>query len=209
MAKKVNMFTADKAMSDRVAEFMRCKVWGITLKTRLRKEIGELETKIANVKNLKGSILDKGDAIEKMIVGYQEEIKAAEEKCEKQLEEEAKFDYTENDNKFFKAYKAAENRDGVTAAVREWCECKEYHLDIADTTFLDNIVEAISGARKLGASAIIRSEAKKFTNDKRSKGDILAILYGRLAEKMLEAGTLKAEKIPEDIRAYYAPKKNK
>ena len=41
MSKKVDLFKADKAMSERVAAFMRVNVWNITLKARLEKAMKE------------------------------------------------------------------------------------------------------------------------------------------------------------------------
>lgn len=205
MGKKVDMFQASKEMGTRVSEFMRTQVWGITLRTRLRKEVEGLEAKIGNLETLKGSILDDGDKLKVLAEQYQSEIEEKKEKVAQQIEDEATFTFTKADNEFFSAYKKADSRSGVGEAIKGWTET--YNLKLDDTDFLEVLVEAISGSSRLGASGIIRSGATKFTKDKRSKKDVLIVLYGKLAEKMLAVGTLKPEQIPEDIRKAYAPKK--
>ena len=207
MSKKVNMFQADKEFSARVNEFMRCKVWNITLKTRMRKEVEGLEVKIQNVESLRGSIIDDGDKIDQMKAAYREEIAATEKKYQEQLEQEAKFDYTDADRLFYKAYSAAKDTADVLKALQEFCGT--YGLTITDTNFEQELLDIIGGGARLGASAIIRSKATKFTKDKRSKVDVLTLLYGRIAEKMLEAGTLKPQDIPADIAKAYAKKSSK
>ena len=208
---KVDFFKADKSMSTRVADFMSKKVWGITLKSRLTREIRGLEDKIANLEKLRGSILDKTDEdgnntldLQKKEFEAQSEVKQNELKA--QLEAEAKFEFTDNDNRFFKAYKSAKTDKEVKDAIIGWFE--EYKLDVKGTTTLDNLADAISGSRRANSKTVIRSNATQFTNDKRTKGDVLGVFYGRLSELMLAVGTLKATAIQEDVREFYAPKKN-
>ena len=114
--------------------------------------------------------------------------------------------YNEEDKTFYKEYKAATNNEGIKKAVQTFCE--SYHLQIANTDFLDELTICVSGVKKASASTLIKSGAKQFTQT-RSKGDVLCVLYGRLAEKMIEAGTLKTQNIPADVRDAYAKKNNK
>ena len=76
-----------------------------------------------------------------------------------------------------------------------------------DNDIVASIYDAISGKKRASASTIIKSGAKQFVDVKRSKGDVVGLLYGTLAERMLEVGTLKATEIQEDVREFYAPKK--
>ena len=202
---KVNMFTADKMMSERVVEFMRCKVWGIVLKKRYQLNVEKIQQKIAILEESRGDNTLTDEQVDELIAKGEEQIVELTEAHKKQLEEEAKFIYLDIDNQFFKAYKSAEDNKALKNAVIFFCD--NWGLKVEKTSFLDDLCETISGRRKLGASAIIRSEAKKFTDAKRTKGDVLALLYGRLAEKMIEVGTIKPQSIPEDIREAYAPKK--
>lgn len=205
--KKTDLFKADKVMAERVAEFMRTKVWGITLKARFKKEEEETIASINGLKNLDGSVLaDKGEESIKALENHLVEL---EEKLNNQLKEEASFDFTDNDKTFYKGYKSAQSEEEVINAIIGWFAT--YNLTVTkDNDIVITIANAISGSKKASATTIIRSGAKQFTDDKRSKGDVIGLLYGKLAERMLEVGTLKAEAIQEDVREFYAPKnKNK
>ena len=202
--KKTDLFKADKVMAERVSEFMRTKVWGITLKARFKKEEEQTLASINGLKNLDGSVLaDKGEESIKALEKHLEELA---EKLSKQLEEEAKFDFTDNDKNFYKGYKSAQTEEEVINAIIGWF--KVYNLEVSkDNDIVISINDAISGSKRASASVIIRSGATKFTDAKRSKGDVIGLLYGTLAERMLEVGTLKATEIQEDVREFYAPKK--
>ena len=202
--KKTDLFKADKVMSERVADFMRTKVWGITLKARFKKEEETILASIEGLKKLDGSVLaDKG---KDSISALEEKLDELADKLSKQLEEEAKFDFTDNDKNFYKGYKSAKTEEEVCNAIIGWF--KTYNLEVTkDSDIVISILDAISGKKKASASAIIRSNAKKFVEDKRTKGDVVGLLYGTLAERMLEVGTLKPTEIQEDVREFYAPKK--
>ena len=202
MVNKVDFFKASKTMSERVASFMRVKVWNITLKARLEKAIKESEQRIDTLMGLsKETGRDYADAIadiEALVVKAKEDYKSA-------VEEGEKFEYTENDKNFYTKY--ADGKSDTTEAIIGWF--KEYGLDVdANTNIVLDIEAAIAGSRKLGARAVVRANAEKFTDDVRTKGDVMTLFYGKLAEAMMSAGTLKAEAIPEDVRDFYAPRKN-
>lgn len=202
--KKTDLFKADKAMSERVAEFMRTKVWGITLKARFKKETEETLASIEGLKKLDGSVLaDKG---KESIEALENHLVELEEKVSKQLKEEAKFDYVDNDKTFYKSYKDAENDEEVINAIIGWFAT--YNLTVTkDNDIVISIFDAISGKKRASASAIIRSNATKFVENKRTKTDVIGLLYGTLSERMLEVGTLKPTAIQDDVREFYAPKK--
>lgn len=208
--KKVDFFAADKTMSERVADFMQKKVWGITLRSRIKREITDLEGKIANLEKLRGSIFDEVDADgnNKIDIQKEEYITLSEKKqkeLEDQIEAEATFAYSDFDNEFYKAYKKAEKNSDIVGAIATWF--RHYNLDVVDAVIVTNIMDAIAGKRRNSAGALIRSGATKFNADKRTKNDVVLLFYGELAEAMLQAGTLKATAIPEDVREFYAPKK--
>lgn len=203
MSKKVDFFKADKAMSERVAQFMRVKVWNITLKARLEKEVKDNLGKIENLKELAPST---GKDYSEDIAILEGCIESAQKKYEQAVKDAEKFEYTEGDKTFYKAY--ADGKQDNADAVIEWFAGYGLEVD-AETNIVEDIVGAIAGARKLGGRAVVRAEAKKFTDDVRTKNDVLTVFYGKLAEGMMTAGTLKAEEIPEDVREYYAVKKVK
>lgn len=202
--KKTDLFKADKVMAERVSEFMRIKVWGITLKARFKKEKETILASIEGLKKLDGSVLaDKG---KDSISALEDKLEELAEKLSKQLEEEAKFDFTDNDKTFYKGYKSATTEEEVCNAIIGWFAT--YNLVITkDSDIVVSICNAISGSRNANATTIIRSGATKFVDNKRTKDDIVKLLYGTLAERMLEVGTLKATEIQEDVREFYAPKK--
>lgn len=201
---KCDLFSKDSSLRDRVADFMNKKVWGITLKARCNIEIKEAENSIAGLSKLMGSVRE--ESAKESIKALEARIIELNTKLEKQLEEEALFAYTEQDNALFKAYQKATNPGEISSAICEWF--KSYGFNVSENIdFLAMIMRAIAGERKAGAKAIITSGATNFTHDKRTKGDVMGIFYGKLAEFMLAKGALKPSVIPEDVREYYAPKK--
>lgn len=202
--KKTDLFKADKVMSERVADFMRTKVWGITLKARFKMESETILASIDGLKKLDGSILaNKG---EDSIKALEEKLADLENKLAEQLKEDAKFDFTDNDKTFYKSYKDATTEDEVCKAIIEWFAT--YNLKVSsDNDIVISILDAISGKKRASASVVIKSGATQFTENKRTKSDVIGLFYGTLAERMLEVGTLKPSAIQEDVREFYAPKK--
>lgn len=201
MVNKVDFFKADKEMSERVAQFMRVKVWNVTLKARLKKTISDCELKISNLEELAPSTGKDYTEDIAIMNGLIEQAKADYDKAVKESE---KFELTENDKTFYKLY-ADSDKDTIQAIIH-WFS--KYNLEVdEDTNIVLDIFSVISGGRRLTDRQIVRSNAEKFTDDVRTKNDVLTLFYGRLAEAMMQAGTLKASEIPEDVREYYAPKK--
>ena len=200
MAKKVNMFSASKSLSDRVQYFMTRTVWGGVLKTRLKAEEDSLAVKMVNVENLRGSVMDKDGAVDTMLEQYRQELVEVQKKYEKQIEDEARFAFTEEDNTFFATYK---NGD-IKQAVIDWAAA--YDLNIDGTDFLDEVVTAVSGRKAASFKKIVKSEGKEFTAA-RAKNDVLRTLYGTFADKMIAVGTLKPAQIPTDVRDIVLAKK--
>lgn len=202
-SKKVDLYQANKTMSVRVADYMNKKVWGIALKTRYRQTIDQLTQSIEAQEKLRGSIF--GDECDTLITTMTAQIEQTKKKLAEELEKDATFTWDDNDKKFYKAYEKATTQAQVYRAVQCWFEA--YGLFTDDANFIHDLMATFAGSKKASNKTIIRSEATQFTEDKRSKGDVLALFYGRLAEIMLEKGTLKPAAIPEDIREFYAPKK--
>ena len=199
--KKTDLFAANKDMSSRVADYMRIKVWNVTIKARLEKAIKDGEQRI---ETLEGLAHDTGKDYSEAIADVEKVVEDAKANYKKLVEEGEKFELTENDKEFYANYK----KDTVAkeAAIVKWF--KKYGLDLkADEDLVVDLADAISGARKLSGRGIVRANAEKFTDNVRTKNDVMTVFYGRLSERMLEAGTLKPEAIPEDVRAFYAPKK--
>lgn len=197
--KKLDLFKADKMMSERVADFMQKKIWGITLKARCKIEMQTLEDAIKGYEKLEGSILI--DDAPRLISEAQNEIARLKSVLAEQLKDEATFSFTDNDKDLYKLYKDGNAIDGV----RAWF--KVYGLEVDNTELEKNILDAIGGKKRSSAKTIINSGATKFNDNLRTKTDILGLFYGELSEAMLKVGTLKPSAIQDDVRKFYAPKK--
>lgn len=201
---RVDLFAASREMSTRVADYMRIKVWNVTIKARLDKAIKDGK---ARIETLEGLAKDTGKDYSEAIADIEQVVEDAKANYAKLLEEGEKFELTENDKEFYANYK----NEGMAneAAIVKWFKKYELELEAEDELVVD-LASAIAGARKLSGRGIVRANAEQFTDNVRTKSDVMTVFYGRLSERMLEAGTLKPEAIPEDVRAFYAPqKKNK
>lgn len=197
---KGNLFVADKTMGARVADYMRIKVYNVVWETRYKRDVQAIQKKIETAPEmLKGSIYE--DKLPELIKGYEAELVEAKKKLDAKKAENEKFKFTEGDLAVYECYK---NGGDMAKALTKWFEA--YHMPVADTKLLDDLLDAISGKRQATNKTIVQSGAKQFT-DIRSKNDVLRTLYCTLADKMLAAGTLKAEWLPSDIVDFYAPKK--
>lgn len=198
---KVDFYSADKAMSLRVADFMRVRVYGATLQTRYKRDMADIDKKIEDTPRLlEGSIFaNKIDEVIAELVAKKDEIK---EKYDELRANAEKFVFTDADNEFYKNYKNGNITNGIIA----WGKC--YNIDFTNTVQLKQLEEAISGKKNANARTIITSGATQFTSA-RNKGDILKVMYGVLAEDMLKAGTLKPEALEADVVDFYATKKRK
>ena len=150
MSKKVDMYTASKEMSDRIAQFMRVKVAGATLQTRYKREMSAMQEKIDNApKLLAGSIFGTPEALEELLAGYKKQVDEIKAKYDKLREESEKFTLCEADNEFYKHYKTGNVTEGLIAWGKVW------GLDLEDTDFLNVLRYAISGVRQATAKTRI------------------------------------------------------
>lgn len=205
MSKKINWFEASKDLSARVLEFGDAKLWGIIHRSQAKAKIAKIEASIEHLDELKGSLLDDGEKLQAMHEEYEHQIDTINDELKTALEADAKFSFTANDDNMYKAYKKATTDKEVKDAIVDWI--KFYGVASADTKNVNELYEAIRGAKKLGAGAIVRSNGTKFTADKRSKSDVMGIFYGKMCELLVSAGTIKLVQIPEDVRAMYVKTK--
>lgn len=208
MAKKINLFNAEKRMSERVENFMYCNVWKTVINTRYKVESDKIQAKLLfQFDAFAKATNNERDSIQEKINVLQKELTTLADKKKEQLERETTFEYTQNDNNFYIMYKAAENTLEVRKAIRQWFAAYAL-VEIDGTTLENDILEAIKGEKAANGRTIIKSGATQFTQ-KRSKSDVLKVFYGKLSEHMLAAGTLKAQEIPEDVRMAHAKKSKK
>lgn len=201
MSKKVNMFNASKEMSERVAQYMRVKVYGAILTTRYKKEVGEWDEKIEKApKLLEGSIFAKN--LPEILEEYKAKRQEIVDKYEVLREEAEKFTLCKADGDFYKLYREGKHEEALIAWGKAW------GLELEGTDFLGVLKYGIAGVKQGSARTIVTSGATEFTS-LRNKGDVLKTMYALIAEKMLAVGTLKPEQLPEDVVAYYEKKAKK
>lgn len=200
--KRVDFFKANRNLSERVVEFMRCRVWKKAIQLEFDSKIQAAKATIENYAKLEGSIM-KEHAEEVRIAGLAQ-IAEFEKQRDEQIEAEAKFEFTEADKTFKKSLKSADGAaDLIADAVCEWFE--NYGLDISDTYFLDEILNQFGSKfdfRKFVATNAQDARALDVTR-------ALEMMYCTAYTHMISAGTIKAAQIPQIVQDKYAPKKKK
>ena len=206
--KKVDLFQADKAMSERVVDFMTKKVWSITLKVRCQAELEQLQKGVDYHEYMieHGTEEERAESAMKL-EKINTDMQSVQEKYKKQIEEESAFEWINQDNTFWKSYQKSETDEDIKKAICQWFAPYKLY-DISGTTLEENIFKAISGERLTTAKKLVNSGAKIWTS-RRTKTDVMKTFYAKLAEMMIDAGTIKATNIPEDVQKYYAPKEKK
>ena len=203
---KINFFNADRALSVRVSDFVRCQIWAGTLKQRASIEIKKHEQGISGAENLRGSIISD-DQINAMVAAHTAEILKIRKNLKAALEAEASWKWDDADNAFFKAWSKASTKALEYKALQEWFKVKG-GLDVDDYRQMDEYFAAMGGLRLNSFRGIVESDGTQWTK-KRTKADVLKVFYALLAEKMIAAGTISKGQIPEDMAEYYAAIKEK
>lgn len=197
--KKIDMFKANRVAADRVAEFVD--------KTIVRKntivvwdnDIKAIKTRLANLENLAGSVLDTTAKREELW----NDLQATQELKAKALEELDKFELTEYDKAFTKALrnKSCDDFKSINNAIEEWARalCGE-EFDIKDTNLLKSIKNAIGGKESMAqlvknGNALVIDSSKALRN-----------AYWVVYNYMVAADTIKESKIPDTLKAKYDKK---
>lgn len=197
----VNLFAANRDMADRVVEYMHVKVMGITYRKRAEREIASIDASIVGLDNLKDSVL--ADTIPTARLELEKKKADVKVALQKHLEAEGRFQWSDADNKFYKAYTKAETRALKYNALDAWFA--SYGLK-SSIDFDDQFIDALSGKRAASATKIVRSGAETWTAA-RTKTDIMNTFYGTLCEMELRANIVRPEQIADDIVKAYAPRK--
>lgn len=197
-----------KALSDRVVEFMTTKVWSYTLTDRYNAEKKDIEKGIESTKKLVGSIHESN--IEETINGFNKKLVELNEKLKKEQEEKARFKFSEADNSFYNEYKKATTNAQIHSALVRWFATFDVDATV-NPMFVNDLMVCFSGKAKGTKSLTLKSDGTRFNREKRTKTDVLVILYGELAEIMIKKGSIKPVAIPEDMREKYilAPARKK
>lgn len=191
--KKADLFKAQKTMSTRVEEYVKCRVLRKAIMKTYEGQIKAYDALIASLENLSGSIL--AEKSEERRVQYTAERQATVDARNKQLKDEATFELTDGDKKFKKSIKGLAMDDtGIKSAVIAWF--KNYNLDVDDTYLLKDVLDAIGGKESIdklvdtnGLDGVVVDETRA-----------LNMLYWVAFRHMATVGTIKAAQIPDIVK---------
>ena len=124
-----------------------------------------------------------------------DEISELQEKCDKQLKDEAKFEFTEGDKAFKKTLKGLDVNDPkIEQAVIDWF--MNYKLDVTNSTLLYDVMDAIGG--KEDFNKLVDTEGLDAISVDNTRA--LSMLYWVAFRAMANAGTIKKAQIPDIIK---------
>ena len=202
--KKVDVFMSGKEAQARIAEFLNCQVYAITLATRYGARIKTYEAVLADKSRPDRVWIDE-TAKATAIAAAEKDLADIKAEYAKVRAEKAHFAFTDEDKAFKKAYKSATCGADVRQAVRDWCA--GFNLSVANTDLEARIMRAISGKDVNTSRAKVNTG--KCNADARKEGTALKLLYGEVADYMVEKGLTIPMQFDEDIKAKYAPKARK
>lgn len=185
MMKKVNLFNASKSFSENVAEFMVKTLW----RAEYRLELSEaIETELASIKgleNCKGSAIMTEEQINEAISEKVSLIEAYKNAYEDVVSEWTQFKPHNAVKGAYKAYKAGQAEHGFVDMF------KDFGLDVSfDTNIVTDLCEAVKGDSARGNVKQVVQDGK-WAVTQRSQAEFVKIVYRRLADWMLDAGTIR------------------
>jgi hypothetical protein len=191
--RNVDLFKANKTMSTRVEEYVKCRILRKAIMKEYGDKISAIDTSIENLTKLKGSVLeDTIDTQKAQLLVAREELVV---KRDEQIKKEATFEFTQGDKDFRKALKGLDMNSPVVAEqIIAWF--KNYELDVTDSQLLADIMLAIGGKEdfnKLVDSDGIDAVAVDNTR-------ALSMLYWVAFRHMATVGTIKPAQIPDIIK---------
>lgn len=203
--KKIDWFGANRSLSNEVVDFMRCFVWRAEITEKFRKEQEEIDSAIAGLEKLKGSVMeDKIPEMKQVYIIRKDEL---EKQKQAQIELEGTYSLSESDKKLKKALAnyAQGKKDAVTAdvAIASWF--LDHGLDVRDTAIIDEILNGAGEALKV--KTLVRTDGKIVTSFNNT--NCFKMVFAKCYEHMVNAGTIKAQQIPPLMAEKYAPKQKK
>lgn len=213
---KVNFFNAKREFSDKVVAIYTFDTHVTTKKSRTNKKIKSLQEDIQKLHELKDSYAKgtvkatsiKEDEIPQRILDKQAEIVALNKKLASDIEklQEKYPEYDVADENLALAYKNYINGDiSVDLYDRAFMEFFHAIGMQVNAQFLQEM-KSVFGKKKASARTIVNSGNTVLTCAM-SKTAFIKLLYAELAQRMMQAGTIKAIQFPQDVIKMYAPKK--
>ena len=196
---KVDLFKADKSMSGRVEEYVKCRILRKAIMKQYEGQIKAIDDSIANLEKLVGSVLEETIPTKKAeyLVARNDIIA----KRDEQITKEATFEYTKADTIFKKSLKGLSMNDSkIEEEVITWF--KNYNLDVTNSELLADIVKAIGG--KEDFNRLVDSDGLDGVAVDNNRA--LSMLYWVAFRHMATVGTIKPAQIPEIIRDNFGKK---
>ena len=202
--RRVDVYAANKEFRERIAEFLDVQVWGITLAARYNAKIKMYEGVLED-KSKPDRVYINPEDRELAIETAKKDLEDVKAEYKKLRDEKAKFVFSKEDNQFKKDYKAAKTGSEVREAIRTWCAA--FKLQVTNTDLEARIMQAISGKDKNSSRGKVNTG--KCNMEKRKEGMALQLMYGEVADYMVEKGITIPMQFDEDIKLKYAPKAKK
>lgn len=200
MMKKVDLFKADKTMSARVEEYVKCRVLRKAIQKDYDDKIQSIDIAIKSIDNLKGSTLEKKDSDAQKLALFEAREKLVAEK-KAQIAKEATFELTKGDKEFKKALKGLSlDSPAIAEAIIEWFS--NYGLEVTDSILLADVIAAIGG--KEDFHKLVDTEGIDGITVDATRA--LSMLYWVAFRHMATVGTIKSAQIPEIIRNNFGEK---
>ena len=199
--RKVDFYVGQKEFSERVVEFMRCKVWKKAIQLEFQAKIDAANDIIDKIGNLDGSIL--AEHAEATRIAGLAQIAEYQKQRDEQIAKEAKFEFSEADKKFKKALKEADgSADLISDAVVAFFAT--YGLNVDGTYFLAEVLDTFG--MKFDFKTLVATGGR----DARAidVNRALEMMYATAYTHMATVHVIKMTQIPEIVREKFAPKKS-
>lgn len=191
MARRINLFDATRSFSDEVAMFMVKTVWRAEYKLELQDAIETELTSIKGLENLRGSAIMTEDQVDQAIAERTAMIETFKQAYADVVSEWTRVDYSTHAKALYKAYQHAEDEGDIADAFVEFLS--KYELSAgADCELVQTLVKAVRGD---SARSNVRQFVKtgKASVATRGRSEFLKIVYRRLFDAMVVAGTIKVD----------------
>ena len=198
-----NLVSADRAMNERVEEYLTVCISKITDSTHHRQAVDAIKASIKGLENCRGSVISDAD-IDAGIAAKNKELEKLQADYKAACKVAATFVYTKEDLALYNTFATRTEETDLLKAVADWASA--WKLDLTNTRLARDIVYACSGRTNATVRQVINSGCATMTKA-RSKKQVLDMAYRTLSQEMVAKG-LKVT-IPDDIKAFYAPKAKK
>lgn len=200
--RRVDVFGMSADMRTRVAKFIECKVNGAELARKYTALIKSYESVLADKKSPDRVYINDDERVV-AINGAQKDLDDTVAEYKRLRDTMAKFDLSDYDKEFKKTWKHAVSGSGRRDAIRTWALAM--NLNIARSDLEDRIMGALAGKDKNSIREFVVKG--RCNTDARKEGVALQLMYGEVADYMVEKGLTLPIEFSDELKAKYAPKK--